>query len=75
MWTDSFVLTDDTGKVLAKKMHVEHIKVFLDEMNPEVGQKFTVKSEVSGYVLEVTKGKTTQEDWREYSYKCELALD
>ena len=74
MTTDRFILTDASGKVLAEKSMVEHIKVFIDEMKPNAEQRFKVKSEVSGYTFEVTN-KTTQDDWREYADKCLMALD
>lgn len=74
MTTDRFILTDESGKVLTEKSMVEHIKVFIDEMKPDAEKRFKVKSEVSGYVLEVTE-KTTQDDWREYADKCLMALD
>ena len=74
MTTDRFVLRDEFGKVLAEKSMVEHIKVFIDEMKPDAEQRFMVKSEVSGYVFEVTD-KTTQSDWREYADKCLMALE
>lgn len=72
--TDRFTLKDENGNIISEKTLVEHIKVVLDEMKPDAGRKFTVKSEVTGFVLEVT-GTTTQEEWREYADKCLMALD
>ena len=72
--TDRYVLIDENGTVLSEKALVEHIKVFLDKLELKEGSKFTVKSEVTGYVLEITE-KTTQEEWRAYADKCLMALD
>ena len=72
--TDRFVLTDENGTVLSEKELVEHIKVFLDDMKPDAGRIFKVKSEVTGFTFEVTD-KTIQSDWREYADKCLMALD
>ena len=72
--TDRFTLKDENGNIISEKTLVEHIKVVLDEMKQDAGRKFTVKSEVTGFVLEVT-GTTTQEEWREYADKCLMALD
>ena len=74
MITDRFILTDESGKILTQKNMAEHIKVFLDDMKPDAGRKFKVKSEVTGFVFEVTD-ETTQDDWREYADKCLMALD
>lgn len=72
--TDRFILKDENGNTIVEKAMAEHIKVFLDEMKPEPGREFIVKSVVSGYELKVTDA-TTQEDWREYRDKCLMALD
>ncbi len=72
--TDRFVLKDERGDVLVRKSMAEHIKVFIDEMKPEKGRHFIVRSEVSGYELQVTDS-TTAEDWRGYIDKCLMALD
>ena len=71
--TDRFILKDETGTVIARKSMAEHIKVLLDDMKPESGRHFVVKSEVSGYELNVTDSTTT-DDWRTYCDKCLMAL-
>ena len=72
--TDRFTLKDEKGYLLVEKQLVEHIKVYLDAMKPAQGKKFVVKSEVTGFEIEVTR-KTSPEEWREYSTKCLMALD
>ncbi len=74
MMTDRFILRDEEGKVLVEKSMVEHIKVFLDEMKPEQGRTFTIKSKVTGYEF-VVSASTAAEEWREYADKCLMALD
>ncbi len=71
--TDKFVLMDEEGNVLVKKMMVSHIKVFLDEKGIEPGQKFLVKSKYTDCEFSVTESTTAQE-WRDFSDKCEWAL-
>ena len=72
--TDRFILADEDGNIIAKKMVVEHIKVILDERGIEPGQKYSVKSEYTDCELIVTESTTTKE-WRDFSEKCEWALD
>ncbi len=72
--TDSFILTDEEGNVIAKKMKVEHIKAILDEGGINPGHKYSVKSEYTDCELVVTE-VTTVKEWRDFSEKCELALD
>ncbi len=74
MWTDRYSLIDENGTELENKMNVGHIKAYLDDMKPEPGRTFTVKSEVTGYTLKVTD-QTKQEEWREFADKCLRALD
>ena len=74
MVTDRFILKDEEGNILAEKAMVEHLKVLLDDMRPEPGRRFVIKSKVTGYVFEISE-TTTAEDWREFSDKCLMALD
>ncbi len=74
MSIDRFILKDENGNVLVEKSMVEHIKVFFDDMKPERGKHFTVKSEVTGFEL-VVSVDTTAEEWRAFSDKCLMALD
>ena len=74
MVTDRFILKDEECNILAEKAMVEHLKVLLDDMRPEPGRRFVIKSKVTGYVFEISE-TTTAEDWREFSDKCLMALD
>ena len=74
MWTDHFVLKDKDGNVINEKNKVQHLKVFLDEKGIGEGEVYHIRSEVSGYELEVTKD-TTAEEWREFADDCLRALD
>ena len=72
--TDRFVLWDEDGNKLTHKMMLSHIRLFIDEMHPEPGRTFIVKSDVSGYKMTITD-ETTIDDWREFEYQCDMALD
>ena len=54
MVTDRFILKDEEGNILAEKAMVEHLKVLLDDMRPEPGRRFVIKSKVTGYVFEIS---------------------
>jgi hypothetical protein len=74
MWTDTFTLTDKDGNVLNTKAKVQHLKPYLDELGIKPGEKYFIKSEITGWTFEVTS-ETTQQDWREFADDCLRACD
>ncbi len=72
--TDEFVLLDEDGKELTRRRMVQHLKVYLDEIDPERNKTYRIKSSVSKEDFIVTK-ETTTEDWRAYADNCLMLLD
>ena len=73
MYSDNFVLRDRIGTMISHRNILEHIKVDFDNVKDKE-YPYYVKSDVSGFELKITKD-TKQEDWREFSNKCLMALD
>ena len=73
-YVNGFTLFDSGGNEVRHMMMLEHLKAWFDSDLKEKGYPYVVKDEVSGYKLEVTEN-TSVEDWRSFSYKCDLALD
>ena len=72
--TDEFVLLDEDGKEITKKKIVQHLKAYLDEIDPERNKTYRIKSRVSKEDFVVTK-ETTSEDWKRYADNCQMLLD
>ncbi len=72
--TAEYTLYDEDGNELTKKKMVEHIKIYLDEIDPDREKNYRIKSSISVSEFVITK-ETTQEDWREYSRYCLELLD
>ena len=72
--TDEFVLFDEDGKELARRKKVQHLKVYLDEIDPERNKTYRIKSRVSKEDFIITR-ETTAEDWRVYADNCLMLLD
>ena len=72
--SDEFVLFDEDGNELAKRKMVQHLKVYLDEVDPERKKNYRIKSSVASWDFVITKD-TTAEDWRRYADDCLMLLD
>ncbi len=72
--TAGYILCDEDGNEIIRKKMVEHIKVYLDEADPEREKNYRVRSSISAKEFVITK-ETTQQDWREYSRDCMELLD
>lgn len=76
--TDRFALYDEEGNEICEKQLLGHIQTLLVENNMLKGEnenkKYRIVSLVSGYELQVTKD-TSLDDFREFNFKCEFALD
>ncbi len=72
--TDEFVLFDENGKELTRRKMVQHLKVYLDEIDPERNKTYRIKSRVTKEDFIITR-ETTAEDWRVYADNCLMLLD
>lgn len=76
---DRFSLIAPDGHVFASKNQVEHLKVVFDDYMRNIPEDeriypWEVVSRELVLRLKITKD-TTQKDWREFSFNCQMALD
>ena len=76
---DKFSLIAPDGSVFASKGKPEHLKVVFDDYmsgipKDELIYPWEVVSRELVLRLKITKD-TTQKDWREFSFNCQMALD
>ena len=78
MFSDRFTLYDEKHNKILSRYIVAHIQWAIIEHGllegNNVNRCYLIVSDVSGYVMSVNKDTTTGE-WREYAYKCSMALD
>lgn len=70
---EEYVLTNDTGNVLARRKIVYHLKPMAAALTAE-GKTCTVRGEWSGLELKITP-ETTQEDWRTFNDRVLEEMD
>ena len=70
---EEYVLTNDTGNVLARRKIVYHLKPMVAALTAE-GKTCTVRGEWTGLELKITP-ETTQEDWRTFNDRVLEEMD
>ena len=76
---DRFSLIAPDGHVFASKNQVEHLKVVFDDYMRNIPEDeriypWEVVSRETVLKLTITES-TTQNDWRDFSYRCQMVLD
>lgn len=78
MFSDRFTLYDEKHEKVLSRYVVGHIQWAIIEKGllkgKNIDRRYLIVSEVSGHLMAVSKNTTTGE-WREYAYKCSMALD
>lgn len=73
-YSDRFVLLDEAGNVIATKKEASHLQRLLIERGIKPGETYLVRSTAARRELKVTT-KTTLDEWRQFNYDCQMALD